>query len=281
MAASQTDRAEAVGCYGLRLDGIADARRYVGPVADDAPVVTVVRRGPAAARDAYEIDDAHAILPLSDGGSWASLDRSTGTVELMLRKPYADDELLHPLLSGSCALVNWWHGRDAFHGGAFVIDGRAWVVIGDKGFGKSTLLGHLAEQGFPILTDDLVVEHEGNVLPGPAFVDLRPDAARHTGMGRDMGMLGARPRFRLDVVPTSAAPLAGWISLTWGDETKLVPMPLAARLPRLFANRAVLLQPASPRAFTGYAGLPFYELQRPKQWTSLDAVVDLLTSTLG
>lgn len=273
--------ADGIGCYGLRLDGIPSARPYLGIAEPGAPRVTVIRREFHTWRGPFDLTERSANVPLSDRGSWARLDRTAGTAELMLRKPYSDEELLHPLLSGTCALFNWWHGRDAFHAGAFVLAGRAWIVVGDKGFGKSTLLSQLAGQGIRVLSDDLVVERGGDVLPGPAFVDLRPDAAVEVGVGRDMGMLGARPRYRVDIAAAQPTPLAGWINLAWGPKTRLRLVPLAERLPRLFASRAVLLRPAAPEAFIRYAALPFFELERPKQWSSMIEVTDMLTSTLA
>lgn len=270
----------ALGCYGLGLEGIPAASKHLSTLSSAATSIRVIREGPVTQPRALSVREGSATLPLSDGHSWADLDRESATARLRLHKAYTDEELLHPLLSGTCALFNWWHGRDAFHAGAFGLNGRAWVVIGDKGKGKSTLLGDLAGKGLAVLSDDLVVEQDGGVLPGPSFVDLRPDAARELGVGRDMGLLGARPRYRVDVPATTPLPLAGWISLEWSDECRLVSIGLAERLQRLFANRAVLLRPASPEAFTRYVGLPFYELSRPRAWSSLSDAADLLISTL-
>ena len=110
-------------------------------------------------------------------------------------------------------------GRAAIHGGAFLHEGRAWVLLGDKGQGKSSTLGWLATPGVPIITDDLVVCDEGDVLAGPRCVDLRADPARHLNVGRDLGVIGTRERWRIDVPPCpSRSPLRGWIFLEWGAE---------------------------------------------------------------
>jgi hypothetical protein len=178
--------------------------------------------------------------------------------------------------------MNWWHGRDALHAGAFVLGGRAWAVIGAKGQGKSTTLSYLATHGVTVLSDDLLVAEGGDVLPGPAFIDLRPQAAAALGIGRDMGMLGARERYRFDVpVPPPRVPLAGWLLLEWGQRTELRPMPVADRLARLFSNRAVMLAPAAPAAFLHHAALPFFELRRPNTLDSLPTTLDLLRAELG
>lgn len=270
------------GCYGIQLTGLPDADRFLNTVPAGSPTLRVRRRLGVTQSDQFELSDQRASLPLSDGRSRAVLDRSTGNATLVLAEEYADEALLHPLLSGSCAIANWWAGRDAFHAGAFELAGRAWVVMGDKGQGKSTTLGYLACHGVSVISDDLVVAAQGQVLAGPAFVDLRPDAAAQLECGRDMGMLGARPRFRLDVpAPRPSVELAGWVSLAWSDEVRLVRLPIAERLRLLFTNRAVRLAAASPTAFTAFAALPFFELGRPRTWSALPAVGDLLSRLPG
>ena len=278
------DRSAARGCYGLNFDSLPESAHQLVRAEDSAPVLHISRRGNLPESSTrFEVTHTYASLPLSDSRSRVDLDRASGTAILSLCRDYSDEALLHPLLSGSCAIMNWWHGRDAFHAGAFEVDGRAWVVIGDKGQGKSTTLGHLALQGVPVLSDDLVVIDDDHVLPGPAFIDLRPDAAERLGAGRDMGWLGARPRFRLDVPRARPrVPLAGWLVLAWDDESttgpSLRPVPLVDRLPFLFHNRAVRLDAATPAAFVQHMTKPFLELARPKRWESLAQLASVLES---
>jgi hypothetical protein len=280
-----TDTSGRTGCYGLRLVGLDGAERFLTPAEDGWPTLIVLRpAGRPEPGDRYELDDHHADLRLSDGASRAVVDRAAGTVSLTLSRDYADEELLHPLLSGSMSVFNLWNGRDAFHAGAFALGGGAWGVIGDRGQGKSSLLGYLATRGIPVLADDVLVEDRGDVLPGPAFVDLRPDAAHALGTGRDMGVLGSRPRYRLDVpVPPLRTPLAGWLTLAWSDDDRVEvrPVPVPQRLPLLYRNRSVLLTPATPAGFVAYAAKPFYELRRPKRWDALPDVEQALRSALG
>ncbi|RLV47496.1 hypothetical protein D9V37_15030 [Nocardioides mangrovicus] len=268
------------GVYGLRLEGLSGALGLMAPARDGDPEIRVERITDPADRlpdPRFVLDRDRALLPLSDGESWAELRRGETTVRLWLGRDYTDEELLHPLLSGTCAVTNWWHGRDAMHAGAVVVDGRAWAVIGHKNQGKSTTLGYLASCGLPVLSDDVVVEDGGLVLPGPAFVDLRPDAARHLGLGRDLGVLGARPRYRYDVTPVvTGVPLAGWLLLEWGERTGLAPLSAGERIKVLLENRAVLLEPADPVALMGYAALPFLRLSRPRRWESLAEVAEVL-----
>jgi hypothetical protein len=276
------------GCYGLRLIGLHGAQAFLCDVAADAPVLRIERGtadpslAGAPAQDDSVFSPSQAKYVLSDRISRVDQQRSTGTAHVRLGRSYEDEELLHPLLSGCFAVANWWAGRDGFHGGSFVMDGRAWVVLGAKSMGKSSTLGYLATQGVQILADDLAVVVDKHVVAGPAFVDLRPDAAEQLGIGRDMGMLGARERFRLNVAaPPSKVPLGGWLVLDWSAESTLEPVPVNERLKLLFASRAVMLQPAAPAAFVDYAALPMMKLHRPRSWDSLQGVYQLLSSGLA
>lgn len=265
-----------LGCYGLRISGINDAARYMGAVAQDSPRLTVALEQEESPGSVFRLSDTKAELPLSDGVSRAVLNRS-GHARLLLGRDYSHEALLHPLLSGTCAIFNWWHGRDAFHAGALVVNGVAWGILGARGQGKSTTLGYLALHGVRVLCDDVLVEIDGEALAGPGFIDLRPDAGVQLQAGRDLGVVGGRERHRLDIAPPPRrVPLAGWLSLKWGEEVRLVPLPVERRLPLLLENRAVMLAPASPQRFLHYAVMPFYELERPRDWRVLPDVADLL-----
>lgn len=77
-------------------------------------------------------------------------------------------------------------GSEPLHGTAVVVDGRAVVLLGDCGAGKSTLGAAMLGRGYPILTDDLVaVSWRGStavVEPGPPRIKLyRPVARRLLG----------------------------------------------------------------------------------------------------
>lgn len=269
------------GCYGLRFDGLPDAERHLVVVDPAAPALRIERRrAEPDYSDRVEITPDRASVPLSDSGSRVDIDRASATAVLSLRQDYPDEALVHPLLSTTCAIVNWWHGRDAFHAGAYVANEKAWVVIGDKGQGKSTTLAALALAGVPVLSDDVVVVDDGDVLAGPAFVDLRPDAARQLGAGRDMGVLGSRARFRLDVDrPPARVPLGGWVTLAWDDagtDVSVTSVPLERRFPLLFDNRSLLMRAASPAAFVGYVAKPCYEVRRPRDWAVLPRFTEVL-----
>ncbi len=273
------------GCYGLGLEGIDTAGSPMHDLPSENPrlVVAVERLVDGSARPEFVLDDERAVLWLSDGTGWSEVDHSPLHAALKVSRDYDVEALLHPMLSGTFAVVNRWLGRQVFHAGAVDFGGRAWVLMGDKGMGKSTLVADLSLRGFEVFADDLVVVDSGRIQSGPAFVDLRPDAARALGVGRDLGVLGSRPRSRLDVPLAShqSLPLGGWVTLTWGDRVALNPVPLEQRLPVLLRNQAILLPPDNPRALLQFLAVPMFVLTRPRQWERQGDVASLLSSTLG
>jgi len=69
-------------------------------------------------------------------------------------------------------------GRECLHGCVVERDGHGLGVLGAPGSGKSTTALRLADMGFRLLADDLVVfDQNFRALPGPPFIRLRPDQA--------------------------------------------------------------------------------------------------------
>lgn len=91
-----------------------------------------------------------------------------GEVEVPLRA--VCERLLVPL----CLLLDPARSLFALHGGAFVMNGRAWVLIGESGAGKSTSALKLVTEGAKILADDMaLVDVEARlVLPGAPTLRL-------------------------------------------------------------------------------------------------------------
>jgi hypothetical protein len=73
-------------------------------------------------------------------------------------------------------------GADPLHGTTVVVDGEAVVLLGDCGYGKSTLGAALLARGLKLVTDDLVVLEKTDVgwmvQPGVPRIKLFPAAAR-------------------------------------------------------------------------------------------------------
>lgn len=81
-------------------------------------------------------------------------------------------------LSGTVmAYLLQYQGDLVLHGAAVLIEGEAVIVSGVSGMGKSTLAHALTLQGYPLITDDVLVirkDHLGQLrlIPGPSHVKL-------------------------------------------------------------------------------------------------------------
>jgi hypothetical protein len=195
---------------------------------------------------------------------------------LLTRAPADDGTLLHPFLTTAAVIFAWWDGRHAFHGGAFVDSvSRAWCLLGDRASGKSSTLASISLAGLGILSDDLVVIEGGDVLAGPRCLDLRQDAAAALGVVNHAFPVRAGERLRLGLPPVpTAAPLHGWLFLTWGDAISLRRLGPGEWLERLAKHRSTasahspsLLDLARPQA---------WEFCRPRTRDSLEPTVERL-----
>jgi hypothetical protein len=189
--------------------------------------------------------------------------------------PPPPDEIVHPLMGPVGTVFGRWAGREAFHGGAFIGGGRAWIVLGAREAGKSTLLAALAGRGIDVLSDDVVVTDGHVVYAGPRCVDLRQAVPRGIP-GVELVRAGRRHRAPLPHVPP-AAPLGGWIELRWGPGPEMRPVPTSAWLPELARRRAWRHLPSDPARFLDLAARPAWRLTRPPDWM-LDATVEVLVA---
>lgn len=277
--AAPLDSADPRGVYGLRLRGLDGARDLLAPACATWPALSVTwRTGDTTdEQDAVWRDRAEIGL---QGGGRATLDRQASTATFVFPDAVEAGAIVHPFLSMTAALFNWWLGREPFHAGAFVVDGGAWIVLGDKGAGKSSTLGWLATCGVPVISDDVVVLDGSTILPGPACIDLRPDAAERLGVGDYLGVVGVRERCRVRTDPSSPVPLRGFLALRWGADLKVEPVPVADRIALLLGARALRLPPSDPARVLDLAGLPAYEVLRPRGWDSMGAMTDRLLAVL-
>lgn len=73
-------------------------------------------------------------------------------------------------------------GVESLHGSAVVIQNKAVGLIGQSGYGKSTLAASFLKAGYPVLTDDLLAVkksgREFKAAPGPAHLKLYPETAK-------------------------------------------------------------------------------------------------------
>jgi hypothetical protein len=82
------------------------------------------------------------------GGRQLVLDRARESVTYC--GPFvADDQLVHPYRGSVGTIFDRWVCREVFHAASFVLYDRAWVVVGPKEAGNSTLVAQLLEQDTP------------------------------------------------------------------------------------------------------------------------------------
>lgn len=251
------------------------------PVAPDAPAYELITEVGHRSPPEEHIGDDRAQLRLRSGGEIA-IDRSACRVVFRVPHSVRPDELVHPYLAPAAAVIARWLGRESIHAGAFAGRDSAWGLVGGREGGKSSTLAWLARAGVEVLCDDMLVLDGRTPLAGPRSIDLREDAAARLGAGEEIGLTGARERWRVQLGPVPATrPLAGWVFLTWGERLELRRLSGSECLQRLAAERALRLAPVRPDAFLELAGLPGWELRRPRGWESLPETADRLRDLAG
>jgi hypothetical protein len=263
------------GAYGLAVAGLESEERLLAPAREHWPALRiVVDPGPPRVSDTF-LDAATARFPDVHGGH-VEVDRGAGLATFRGVRGLTSDALVHPRLGMLAALyAHWLPDRMSFHAGAFVSEGRACAVVGERASGKSTLMGALALAGLPVVGDDTLVVEDPACLPGVRCVDLRPDAAARLDV-RDRAVTvrgGARCRLPLPA-PPQEAPLAGWVFLAWGDALDVRALPPAERLTRIASAQGWHRRGVTePTRLLDAAALPAWELTRPRDWTLLGEAV--------
>ena len=192
-----------LGAYGLRIAGIPDGASLLAAAEPGWPAVEIAVEVGELDAEAEYLDEGRALLRLRTGG-WIELQRNPGSARFVVPAPLSTDELVHPFLAPAAAVFAHWHGREGLHGGGLAVGGTAWGVIGDRLGGKSSLLAALAAGGTDVVCDDVLVLAGREAFSGPRTIDLREDAAAALGVGEEIGVAGARERWRLQLPPLAA-----------------------------------------------------------------------------
>jgi hypothetical protein len=270
------------GAYGLEVVGAGGAAPQLVAAAPDWPKLEIERLiGTGSLRRTLVGADRAEIALMA--GDELTLDRVPLRATFTTAGPLTDEALVHPYLAPAAAIAGHWLGREAFHGGAFVLDGGAWAILGDKESGKSSLLASLAQNGLGIVADDALIVERELVFAGPRSIDLREEPAQELDAGESIGLVGDRKRWRMSLAPVApATPLRGWVFLSWSEPPKMTPLPAGQRLQRLLVHRMIKgLPPADPARILELATLPAFQLGLPRRWSQLEAARSLLIATLG
>ena len=275
-----TTAAVVQSAYGLRFRGLPDVPELasVDPREFSRASVTVsVATTDQPAPALHVLDDQRSVRRLRDGRVLAlSRPDSTATFH---GPPLTDGVLAHPYLGPVATTFNRWSGRESFHAGAFVVDDRAWAVLGPRTAGKSSLLAALAARRLPILSDDIVTTDGQVVFAGPRCIDLRealPAVDAVVVRARD----DSRWRMLLPPIP-GRVELGGWIYLRWGRETSMRPLRAPELVRRLAIGRAGPGLASDPTAFLSLATLPAWDLERARDWNRLEETLDRVISTVS
>lgn len=123
----------------------------------------------------------HFYLQIPDVAAyWVNPEKNQITIEVA--NPSISYTIVATWLLGTVmAYLLQYHGYLVLHGSAVLINSSAVVFSGDSGAGKSTIASALVKQGYPLLTDDVVVIKTlaGGAMvlvPGPAKLKLWADA---------------------------------------------------------------------------------------------------------
>lgn len=273
---------DARGAYGLRLAGVDEVADLLVPAEPAWPLIELSATVGEVSPEPQWVSRDGARLRLRAGGQ-VEIDWVRGHARFTLPSAAGQADLLHPYLATVAAVAAHRAGNEGFHAGAVVAEGGAWVVIGDKGAGKSSLLAGLALAGHEVVADDVaILDGAGRVLAGPRFIDLRAGAAEELGAGESIGVVGTRERFRMRLADVpSGTPLRGFVRLDWADAAAVTRVPAARRLTELYANRIARLEPADPAPMLELSALPMLELQRPRDWKQSGANAQLLLDALA
>lgn len=129
----------------------------------------------------------------------------------------ADSLVALPLVGTVFAALLQRRGLSVFHASAVAVDGRAVVLLGHKGAGKSTTAGALAAAGHTLIADDVVAVELGvaapQVLPAAPQLRLWDDSSASLGSTAitDLGRLHHaidKSLYALPVTARAPVPLA-------------------------------------------------------------------------
>lgn len=274
------------GAYGLTITGFRTDPASIGlvpvPPGEVWPPLEIrTSVGVSGRPTEHALEEHHAVILLIDG-EYAEVDRRRARATIHTTKPVDERDLVHPYLASPAGVIAQWNGRVAVHAGGAVVDGGAWVLLGDKESGKTTTLLELHRRGYAVVADDMIVVGRGATFAGPRCLDVRPDTAERLGDGTGTAVVrdGTRTRVALPPVPPQV-PLRGWIVLREADAVAVRPVPIENRLPSLRSQ--LMMGARAADAGLELLAAPMWELRRPRSWSALggsvDALLEVVTQT--
>jgi hypothetical protein len=280
-----------MGAYGLRVGSSLANETDSAPFAKHLvkagkhwPHWTIeweaLRAGQIPESELWSWSETYFRLPIRPAG-FATIDREATRTILHLPKAPLPEALIHPHLASTAIATNHWSGGASFHAGSFLLDGRAWGVVGDRGMGKSSLLMWLHRAGFTILSDDVLVVNNAFAYAGPRCLDLRREAAERFEEGKYLGVVGTRERWRVTLggVPTEV-PMGGWVRLEWSDSLSIERAAVSTRVAALAGNYGIIAPRFATPGILDLLDMPMVTFSRPQSWVEIDASMDALVRAL-
>jgi hypothetical protein len=267
------------GVYGFRIQGFSDPSLLASVPGSWVPLIVDVEIGKGPDDEPMWVGEEDAVIGLPGLGR-LTMRREPMRLVITSPSPVDPDLVVHPVLSWAAFLTADWLARVVFHGGCFVARQGAWLVLGDREAGKSTLLAGLHERGFPVLADDVSVLDSGLVLAGPRRIDLRHDAAeQHDRYSRVKPVRRASRRGISLPAAAPSTPLCGVLALDWVDDDPVIEkVPPFDRVQQL--GRFIRLSETSAGAILEISSFPMFRVLRPRSWGSSTAVLDAVEQTV-
>lgn len=234
----------------------------------------------------YTPDEALFFYPRV--GSYAVQHGHTISIDPL---PATTESEIRPLLLGSIlGMALSQRGYLVLHASTVALPQGAVGFLGWKGMGKSVLAAAFAQQGYPLLADDITALGQPNgvteVLPGIAHLRLWPDTI--VALGDSAAALPlVHPAVDKRYWPAPQAvspqpvPLAGLYVLDDGSVPAITPLPPDQVFVELLRHSYLARWPQTAAAASHHfpviarvaAQIPTYRLARPRTFTALPDVL--------
>jgi hypothetical protein len=179
-----------------RLYGVVVAapRALPAAVADQPPDLSVHEHATRRPSPAPPNPRGYSYVILENGDvhvSWSDLfdfvvSRDGARIDVYCEPTESAEPVYTYLISQVISVALLQKQIESLHASAVAFNGCALVLIGDSGYGKSTLTAALLRAGAQLITDDLLVlqEHDGHydVAPGAFRLKLDPGTAGSLGL---------------------------------------------------------------------------------------------------